>query len=69
MVFEDIVAGSAESLIKGLTRTIAALGGIIFLSLVFNAVNLYFNRKRVNVLNEMNGKLDKIFSLVNKKRK
>ena len=69
MELETLVANSAETLIRSLTRTIAALGGVIFLYLVFNIINFIINKKRGKEIREMNEKLDKIIRLLGKRKK
>ena len=66
MVNETILPIIAESLIKGLTGTIAALGGIILLYLIFQSVMIYINRKKKKELEKINEKIGNIEELLKK---
>jgi len=66
MVNETILPVIGESLIKGLTGTIAALGGIILLYLIFQSVMIYINRKKKKELEKINEKIGNIEELLKK---
>ena len=66
MVNETILPVIVESLIKGLTGTIAALGGIILLYLIFQSVMIYINRKKKKELEKINEKIGNIEELLKK---
>lgn len=68
MAINETIIASADPLgaIKTLTSVIAALGGVVFLYLVFNVLNFIWNRKKNNNLKEMNEKLDKVIDLLKK---
>ena len=68
MAVETLIPNTFEGLAKGIIGVIAALGGVIFLYLVFSIINFYINRKRLNVLSRMDRKLDIILSIINKKQ-
>lgn len=67
MVNETIFPVVAETAIKTLTSTIAALGGILLLYLIFQSVMVYLNRKKKKELEEINQKLNEIINLLKKK--
>jgi len=73
MAINETIIASADPFgtIKILTSVIAALGGVVFLYLVFNILNFLWNRKKNNNLKEMNEKIDRIIDLlkVDKKNK
>lgn len=64
MVNETILPPIAESLVKNLTSAIAALGGIIFLYLVYQSIIVYINRKKEKQIKKINEKLEKIEKLL-----
>ncbi|MCF7910252.1 hypothetical protein K9L16_01090 [Candidatus Pacearchaeota archaeon] len=67
MVNETILPGVAETAIRTLTSTIAALGGILLLYLIFQSVMVYLNRKKKKELEKINKKLNEIIKLLKKK--
>ncbi len=69
MATGTIIPTTFEGLINNLVGVIAALGGVLFLYLVFNVINFYVNRRRLKELAKMNRKLDIILSVIGKEKR
>ncbi len=69
MVNNTILPSIAENLITNLTRTIAALGGIILLYMIFQSIIVYLNRKKAKLLEKIDEKLSRIENLLEKNNK
>ncbi|MGD9276460.1 MAG: hypothetical protein PVJ67_04785 [Candidatus Pacearchaeota archaeon] len=69
MALEDFVVGSAEEVIKNLTKILAAFGGVLFLYLVFQIVNFFINRKKLSKIKEIEIKLNEVLKILKKKKK
>ena len=55
--------------IGSLTRTLQALGGIIFLYIIFGVINIIINRKKSKEIKKINNRLEKIEKLLKKNKK
>lgn len=70
MVNETILPGVAEEAIKSLTNTIAALGGIILLYLIYQTISIFIMRRKNKEIEKINENLEDIKKLLGgKKRK
>jgi len=68
MALETVLPDTLGGLVKGLIGTIAALGGVILLYLIFSAVSSYLNRKKVKELKKINANLEDIKKILGKKK-
>ncbi len=55
--------------IASLSVFVQALGGIIFLYIVFNSINVWINRKKKKEIESINKRLKKIEGLLSEKKK
>ncbi len=68
MVNGAIITSIPQEVIQNLTKVIGALGGVIFLYLIFNVINFLLNRKRAKEIKNINRKLNEIKSLLENKK-
>ena len=69
MAVDEILVNGTIEPIKSLTRIIVALGGVIFLYLVFNVINFFINRKKVKEIKKISQDLEDIKKLLSKKKR
>lgn len=55
--------------VKTLISIIAALGGIVFIYIVFSVLNFILNKKKQKTIENMNKKLEEIVDLLKKDKK
>ena len=65
---ETILPLPVQEAIKSLTRSIAALGGIILLYLIYQTINLFMNKGKNKELKKINQNLEEIKKLLEKNK-
>jgi len=58
----------SQEVISNLTRVIGALGGIIFIYLIFNIITLVINRKKGKEILNISKNVEEIKNLLKKKK-
>lgn len=69
MALEEIVAESAEEVVRSLTKVIAALGGVLFLYLVFQIINFFLNKKKLDKIKNIEIKIDEVLKILKRRKK
>ncbi len=64
----DVVAENLISKISSLTTFIQAIGGLIFLYLIFNIITLIINKGKKNELKKIRKNLEEIKKFLRKRR-
>lgn len=64
----SLISALPQDLAGNLIRVIAALGGVIFLYLIFNIINFLINRRKEKELKRVNENLEEIKKLLKNKK-
>jgi hypothetical protein len=62
-----LISALPQDVVGNLTKVIAALGGVIFVYLLFNILNFMINRRKEKELKKVNENLVEIKKLLTKK--